>query len=635
MDEWDAEPAGSDDVPGPDVCLEEEPSQSLLEVGRPSSPVQPLPASLSCSTVVDHDTAGQVRDEAQINMSILRAHEDEAAEFDREALDKEGLALMVPPDSHEPGPPPDTTEDVVDLRSAVHSSLATMRFSQWVRISVPLYQDMRRAYVAGYGDCGIIAPYAAHHEHHRMREYMGDGVIRSERDADIAWLAEASNVRRYEEQKKMGYTVEELRSILEPMRSWVQPESLWIYANRHALNVYVCTLTVYNVVDAMEKRSSFDFRLITPQLARGAVEPISADHANTIAIYFHCVTSTYTKEKRQQDERQHRAAATGHYEYLVHAKTHRSCWRTDEDVVVRILQPALQQAQRIRHLNHYTEAMERQANAAHARRLPDIAPNDLAMWMVPDHFRQKSEYSRQLDGQLRNMLVRIVQVDPLQQIKKKTVARFIVLSYSGVVKEWIDHGELRMVAQDVDTELRQRQVTDEMLHPKNRVPLMTAWNAYLQRIRRYKADCRQRYLAAERERRQAAGQSHTQFGSPEVSRDQLPSLSSPPAAISTSDAAMEVDTAGVNPSAAADTLFSPLQTRSQRHAAAAAKAGAEIVKCCVCFEDVLPVGSEITCAGACQQTMHGLKSLCIYEYVPVGQGLYCCSSRCARPLLRQ
>ena len=540
--------------------------------------------------------------------------------YDYDELEKEGVcfgeSLLIP----EPGPPSDTTEEVLELKPVSPGCVASMRFMQWVRISADLYKHMRRAYVAGYGDCGIISRYAAYHQHHIQGMNMTDEEIRQDRKSDLDWLSEPANAARYEAQKHKSHILSELRLVTAPLRSWVPPDSLWVYANRHALNIYLCTIQVWHLQADKEKRSSFEFRLITPQHMYYAEEPISADCANTIAIYFHIVSPVKPGDGRQGGQP---SRHTGHYEYLVDKAGH-SCWRTDDPVVRDILQPALEQAMRVNYLNHYTQTMESQAMAALSRQLPAIAEGDLVMWMIPDYLRDRSDYRRKQDGPVRNMLVRVIQCAPQINPKRKAFDRFRVLSYAGVIKECADHGELRTVGQDLDPELKSRVVTSEMKSAAKLVPLMTAWNFYLDRIRRGRTAAAERAKAAARLRLQQTAAPALQ---PPVSQQQQPS-SGPelmPESV-TPDGSVAMDVEAVSGSRV--DLLSPMRTRSQRHAAAAIAAGAEVAKCCVCMEDVLPIGAEMRCAG-CNQTMHGLGYMCRLDYVPVGGGMFCCSERCA------
>jgi hypothetical protein len=603
------------------------PSQDAYGQGkdeaRTSSPQPPFsaPSSGSAGAITSAAGHGAVERDA------------DGMSFDREELEREGVAVKSSPNHPEFGPPPDTSQDVVIPKSVSHcTSLGTMRFPQWTRFSMRLYTDMRRAYVSGLGDCAAIAPYAAHHQHHSKRYVMTEAEIRSERDAAQAWLAIEANSVRFEAEPTIPWDLAGLRECLKTMRVWLPPEMLWIYACRFTLNVYLCQVSASNDVREKIKHSNFDVRLITPERPRGAVQLIKSNRGqpNTIAIYFHHISNYYGNESEEEKTARldrDRHGFTGHFEYLVD-KTGKSCWETTDEVVQKILQPALLQAERIRHLNFYTEAMEKHANAALARSLPDIAEGDLAMWMVPDYFRGKSKYVRQLDGDVRNMPVRVLNVVrhlPTRQ-RKNIVARFTVLSYSGVVEEWLDHAELRAVGQDVPelTELKQRLVTEDMY--AKRVPLMTAWEEYLERHRNRAAEGRQQHLAALRRRR---AESHAVLDS--TVTDVNGGVDDPgPAA-----AAASVDEGVAAAAAAAETMLSPLQTRTQRQTAAAVNAGLEAVKCCVCWQDVLPVGSHITCAGTCQQSMHSAASPCADKYVPVGSGLYCCSKPCTRPFLQE
>ena len=556
-------------------------------------------------------------------------HSDVASEASSEQeaqLERDGLEVVscAQPPQPEYGPPPDTTEDVLYVDPAQCQVPAAMRFSQWSRISVALYRDMRRSFVPGLGDCGVIAPYAAHRQLHLLRKdaknFISDDTIREERAAATEWLSLTTNASRYDMQPMMATTISELRATLANMGTWVQPELLWVYAARHRLNVYVCTLQAHHMVLEGTKNSTFDFRLITPQSARGASRPIRADAANTIAIYFHTVSHCYGSKVTPSEARRRRETEgltnTGHFEYLVHAATRTSCWRVDDPAVRDILQPALEYAERIRHLNHYSEAMDRQANAARARGLPAVAVDEVVMWMPSDYFRSKSDYNLGRDGQVYSMPVRIVQQLPTQAHGNgRSVARFVVLSHSGVVKESVDHGELRAVGQDVDAHgaLRQREVTEDMLTPGQRVPLMTAWNEYLQRYRRRASEGSQQWETAARataRTRQKEAAAHN--------------VDNTPASIGQPDTKPPVDA-----SAPPADVLSPRMTRSQRQTAVAVSAGAEAVKCCVCLQNVLPVGSQIKCGGTCQQSMHGTASACAAKYVHVGAALFCCSSNCA------
>jgi Integrase core domain len=371
--------------------------------------------------------------------------------------------------------PDEISPSVLVLGMLPGGEVGGMRYKQWKRVSEQLYNVMRRCGVPGRGDCGIIALRSAHLSMFIQGKTMNEEEILEQRRTALEWLD--INEHRYNNHpssKDIVCDIDVLRSSVEASGEWVQLEYLWLYAMRYNINIYLVHVSACKILRTKETRSSFALRLITPERFDKNECPISNERPNTIAIYFHHyrIDRGNGVEKELGDD-------VGHFEYLVDREG-QSCWRTDHEVVQRVLQPAMEEAYRIEYLNCYTENWEKAVNKSRSKRLPQINVGDLAALMISDYMRDKSDYNADVDGKgLRNMLVKVIG----QSEQGKLPVHFEILTHKGVVNTWPLQQEFRAVGQDVDKHLKDKEVTEEMRAPKARVPLMSAWNFFLERRR--------------------------------------------------------------------------------------------------------------------------------------------------------
>jgi hypothetical protein len=447
---------------------------------------------------------------------------------------------------------------------------------------------MRRVGNEGGGDCGIIATWCAHHSFFENKLELTAEEWEEPRRLTTEWLRNPKNKKRYESHPASNSAVVAYDELIKglaregdgPRNGWVHPEFLWVYAMTHRLNVYM--VHVNAVEDEAKKvtRSTFDVQLITPERFFDCIIPIASPSPNTIAIWFH----TIRWASKGDDGKQGAVQETGHYEYLID-KEGRSCWRTSDATVSSILQPAHEEAKRVAYLNSYTECWVRSANKRVAQRQHVFKPGELANLMIGNYVRDASSYHANVDGGVRNMVVKVLH-------KADTVPRrYTVLSHAGVLKERVQQGELREIGQDVDVDLKERQVTLQMMAADKRVGLMQAWEFSLHR---------------RRSRAQPA----------------LPSTAVAPAALSTSI-----------PSSNTRQRARTTAALQEGDGDDAAAVGGSVAICKSCTKPITLAFGELayTCRGSCQSTMHSVDTQCSRsrEWIPVvGVGI-CCSLRCA------
>ena len=297
----------------------------------------------------------------------------------------------------------------------------------------------------------------------------------------------------------------------------------------------------------------------------------------------------------------------GHFEYLVDPLSRTSCWRTDDDAVTKVLQPALETSYRIHYVNSYTRKWDESHNRRTADRLPKIAVGDIAMLMISDKVREESEYDSKLDGVgLRNMVVKVIAIHP-----GRSPTTFEVLSHAGVVSTRLLQHEFRALGQDVDPDLRAREVTVKMKAESEKVGAMQAWNFFLHRRRSRHLAVVERQLQLSREARaleqsQAPRLSLTQIGLSAELSSSLPSPLSPS-------------------SSAADATSAPAEMVTSQE-------NSLVPICCSCQHTIhLSSGREpMACMGICQQPMHNVGSCTASDrWVKVGDAGLCCSPECA------
>jgi hypothetical protein len=514
---------------------------------------------------------------------------------------------------------PDEKSPPLDLMGIVPAGeMHDMRYPQWKRFSEQLWTKFGRAGVPGLGDCGVIATVAAHQSFFLngiSPLSMTDEDIMFHRRAALELLDDKSALRLVAKEQRFAVTLDELRSTIRGLRTYVAVEYLWLYAIQHCLNIYLIEINVVNQVTHEETRSSFSMRLFTPEKF-SAQDPVASDKPNTIAIYFHNIATYEDHKKSPTDEEEekktaaksvkkpHVGSGTGHFEYLVDKESRTSCWRTSDDVVKCGLQVALAESYRINYLNHYTDKWVQSHNRITNHRLPEIPVGDIAMLMVSDYMRDHSTYSKRDGTGLRNMVVKV-----LRKMDSATggPARYEVLSHAGVLTQCPLRQELRPLGQDVDIELRAKEVTLEDRCEGNKVGMMQAWDFFLQRRRGRHQDVAQRRNLPQPLLHMAAVEPLQEVASNAVEEVGLP---------------LSGDSETAEP-------------ESQQGADAAASESTPVLTllCCSCEGVIhLPRGqSPSVCMGLCQQPMHGNPGRCkeSKRWVRVGDMGVCCSQACA------
>jgi hypothetical protein len=536
--------------------------------------------------------------------------------------DKESVIIV----QHPLGEPEDNVPDEEapasnDLRLVGVGQIDDLCYPQWKRISLQLWSRMWRAGVPGMGDCGVIAPLAAHRSYYYNRKTTGlsEAAIMAERNASVEFLD--ANIARVGAEQRMAVDVEELRGTITHLNSHVAVEYLWLYAMRYHVNIYLVEVRVVDLTATKETTSTFSIRLITPENGDQNMEPIASQQPNTIAVYLHNIRESDYKKgavdvgksgKKEEpppkvDECSGEKASRkvrgglGHFEYLVDKTTRRSCWRTDDEVVQHILQPALHESYRIHYLNNYTERWSKSHNRRTTQRLPNIPIGDIAMLMISDYMREKSLF----DGAgLRNMVVKVIgKIDGVP-------AHYEVLSHAGVVVTKPLQQEFRLLGQDVDPDLRARVVTDEMRSESEKVGLMQAWNFFLERRR-----SRRFPNSSPPQVKQSQEATQTQQLNQLL---QSSSSSSPPGGPDSDGLAQTEPAFGANDDST-DTAPTIQPTL--------------LLICCSCKQDIhLPKGDvPAVCLGLCQQPMHANAGTCraSKQWVKAGEGTVCCSKACA------
>jgi len=439
-----------------------------------------------------------------------------------------------------------------------------MRYPQWKRISSDIYHKMRRVGVLGLGDCGVIAPYCAYHSYYRegllnMTEEDVDEV----RKTSAAWLT--ANQDRYEKDSGTGFAVipyEEMLRIVSKKFGWVHDDYLWVFAMQYQVNVYLVNINATKR-DGNDL-TTFSVQLITPEKRFYNENPIDSDVPNTIAVQLHTV-------RRSRD--------VGHFEYLIDEHGN-SLWKTSHPVVKNILQPAAFECDRVNYLNTYTASWEKSVNKRIARRLHVFAIGELANLMISDYMRDRSSYVASIDGNVRNMVVKVIELPVSEQLPR----RYRILAHAGVVTTWVQQGELRTIGQDIDNDLLKREVTSEML--KSPVSLMQAWNFWLERRR------------------------------PAQSQGALPPLPAP------------------------NFINSPPASRTRSRGANAAASGTGAVHiCAACKQPFRLALNEVVrrCVGRCQQTIHSTAAQCSRggQWIALPYVGVCCSIACASVFKQQ
>ena len=455
---------------------------------------------------------------------------------------------------------------------------------------MPLWDRLMRCGVPGRGDCGIIAPLAAfgsYHQRHTSTE-LTDQQIMDQRRSMLAFLSDKAI--RVAGAERVAVDVEELRSSMRELRSYVAVEYLWLFAMRHRVNIYLVGVGTIKSGTRQETQSHFYIRLITSEANDCNMRPIASDKPNTIAVYLHTIRALAVNEEVKAPSTINAGTAgttkprvipgTGHFEYLVDSTSGRSCWSTDDDVVMNVLQPAMMESYRIGYLNQYTQRWSDSHNRRLTDRLPKIAVGDIAMLMISDWVRGDSCYDPSIDGAgLRNMVVKVIDK------KESRPTRYEVLSHAGVVSTWLLQQEFRMLGQDVDTELRARVVTESMRRASEKVGVLQAWDFFIERRRARHIDMAQRQSQS--------------MSTEAASQEELPEESKESATV----------------------VAQPVAKASLTHI------------CCSCQEPIhLSAGREpAVCLGLCQQPMHSNPGTCkrSSRWVRAGRAGVCCSKACA------
>jgi transposase InsO family protein len=625
--EW-VEPDSNDDQPtGEEADFEEkeegDEDEDLLLTGSNQTPAGRI---LDPRVKVERDNAELSELPAERPLHEQPSKEKQSAPADPSATemsttkdpDAESVASLPHPlgDPHHNIPDEKSPlEEVLDVVAA--GEVDTLRYPQWKRIDSDLWTRMGRAGVPGMGDCGVIAPLAAHRSYYLRGQSpkLSDEVIMAERNIMVKFLDE--HAARVEGEERLAVDVAELRGTIAPLRSHVAVEYLWLYAMRHHLNIYLFELAVVEQVAARETRATFSVRLLTAERGDLNKRPIASEMPNTIAIYLHNVRRYEPKASQARDEEKKRKkmkgegvpkvnGGCGHFEYLVDSMSRTSCWRTDDDAVTKVLQPALETSYRIHYINSYTRKWDESHNRRTADRLPKIAVGDIAMLMISDKVREESEYDSKLDGVgLRNMVVKVFAIN-----RSRSPVTFEVLSHAGVVCTRLLQHEFRALGQDVDPELRAREVTEQMKAESERVGAMQAWNFFLCRRRsRHLAVVERQLQLAQNARalEQSQALSLTQSGLSGELSSSLPSPLSPS-------------------SSAADATPMPVESVTSQGATTL------VPICCSCQHAIhLSRGrSPAACMGICQQPMHNV-GMCTASdrWVKVGDAGLCCSPECA------
>ena len=203
------------------------------------------------------------------------------------------------------------------------------------------------------------------------------------------------------------------------------------------------------------------------------------------------------------------------------------------------------------------------------------------MLMISDWMREQSCYDDALDGKgLRNMVVKVIGKRDGSSANGPT--RYEVLSHAGVVITWPLQQEFRELGQDVDRDLKAREVTERMRSPSEKIGLMQAWDFFLERRRARHMDMASR-------------------------QNELLSRSDggiAPMVDTSSEISPEADYSGVDEPAltsAADAAAEP----------AVSKPALTLI-CCSCMQPIhLSAGREpAVCMGCWQQPMHSSSGTC-------------------------
>ena len=521
----------------------------------------------------------------------------------------------------EEGPPLD------EMGIVLAGRLEGMRYPQWKRISQQIWERLGRFGVPAKGDCGVIAPLAAHQSFYlqgKSTSTITDAEILEQRSTAEAFLDK--NLARIQGDPHLAVSVNEMRSTLRGLRIHVVIEYLWLYAMQHHINIYVIEVRVVREHVKKQTHSTFSVRLFTSDKL-DLTTPIASDRPNTIAIYFHNIRdsgpagsaqvvkkigkSRVGKEmKSEGKEKEQRAenippvlGGMGHFECLVDKKSKASCWRTDDDIVKNVLQPALEESYRIAYLLSYTETWSRSHNRRIIADLPKISVGDLAMLMISDHMRKQSTYSSAVDGVgLRNMVVKVI---AKRGNGTTGPTWYEVLSHHGVVRDWLLQQEFRVLGQDVDIQLRAREVTDSMRLDSAKVGLIQAWNFFLERRRMNHIEQMERQVSA--------------------AAEEVASASAEPLLEASSGNSDEGSVAPMK-------VEAEYGAKESAHFSPSIKPTLTLI-CCSCQQTInLAKGREPqVCVGLCQQPMHSSSGTCKggREWVQVGNAGVCCSQACA------
>ena len=202
--------------------------------------------------------------------------------------------------------PPEEDLDVVAV-----GEVDTLRYPQWKRIDSDLWTKMGRAGVPGMGDCGVIAPLAAHRSFYLrgVSAMLSDDEIMAERKIMVTFLED--HAARVAGEERLAVDVAELRGTIAPLRSHVAVEYMWLYAMRHHLNIYLFEVAVVEQVAARETRSTFSVRLLTSERGDLNKKPIASERPNTIAIYLHNVRRYEPKASQARDAENKRKKMKG------------------------------------------------------------------------------------------------------------------------------------------------------------------------------------------------------------------------------------------------------------------------------------------------------------------------------------
>jgi transposase InsO family protein len=560
-----------------------------------------------------------------------RVLDSSASSQDSEGSNADVVIVKHPLMDSEENSPDEPTPPLDTLGVIPTGQVGGMRYPQWKRISEALYDRLGRAGVPGLGDCGVIAPLAAHqsyHLHGKSAAEVSDAVILQERNSALQFLS--ANTARVENEERLAVNVDVLRSTIRGLRNHVAIEYLWLYAMQHHVNIYLIELSVVKRITQQETRSTFSMRLITSERGDQNHQPIASDKPNTIAIYFHNIRSHEEPKKEVQNGKNEankamqRAAVEqrgnleekkvqeklelrgglGHFEFLVDKQSGESCWRTEDDMVKNVLHPAMEEAYRIEWLNNYTQRWSDSHNQRTTARLPKIPVGDIAMLMISDYMRHQSDYDAAIDGVgLRNMVVKVIG----SRGGPKGPIHYQVLSHAGVVVTWPLQQEFRLLGQDVDEDLRAREVTANMRRESEKVGLRQAWEFFLQRRRSRHIEMMQRQADL-----------FTARASQPESTIKAVGCSSDDAVIFNTGTAVESENdAAVTEASPTDAVVRPTF----------------IPICCSCQQTIhLSPGREPTvCMGLCQQPMHGNPGVCkeSNRWVRVGNIGVCCSKHCA------